>query len=40
MCRYDGQTAVFGSEVQSALLAARLFLVGSGAIGCEMLKNW
>jgi len=39
-CRYDGQIAVFGSEFQEKLAAVRYFLVGAGAIGCEMLKNW
>jgi ubiquitin-activating enzyme E1 len=38
--RYDGQTAVFGRRFQRRLGALRYFLVGSGAIGCEMLKNW
>lgn len=38
--RYDGQIAVFGNEFNEKLLNARYFLVGSGAIGCEMLKNW
>jgi ubiquitin-activating enzyme E1 len=38
--RYDGQIAVFGHAFNEKLLNARYFLVGSGAIGCEMLKNW
>lgn len=38
--RYDGQVAVFGKEFQSKIANHRQFLVGSGAIGCEMLKNW
>lgn len=38
--RYDGQIAVFGSEFQKEIEALRYFLVGAGAIGCEMLKNW
>jgi len=38
--RYDSQVAVFGKEVQEQLLGQNLFLVGAGAIGCEMLKNW
>lgn len=38
--RYDSQVAVFGKEMQTRLLQQRQFLVGSGAIGCEMLKNW
>jgi len=38
--RYDGQVAVLGATVQKKLAALNYFLVGAGAIGCEMLKNW
>lgn len=38
--RYDGQIAVFGTEFQEKLGNINQFLVGAGAIGCEMLKNW
>lgn len=38
--RYDGQVAVFGRTLQQKILDLNYFLVGSGAIGCEMLKNW
>jgi ubiquitin-activating enzyme E1 len=38
--RYDGQIAVFGHQFQTKLQNCRQFLVGAGAIGCEMLKNW
>lgn len=38
--RYDGQIAVFGRDFQSKLADVNEFLVGAGAIGCEMLKNW
>ncbi|KAJ2745138.1 E1 ubiquitin-activating protein [Coemansia sp. BCRC 34301] len=38
--RYDGQIAVFGRKFQEQISNYREFLVGSGAIGCEMLKNW
>ena len=38
--RYDGQIAVFGKAFQQKIQETRQFLVGSGAIGCEMLKNW
>lgn len=38
--RYDGQVAVFGKTFQDKIANNRQFLVGSGAIGCEMLKNW
>ncbi|XP_033825185.1 ubiquitin-like modifier-activating enzyme 1 [Periophthalmus magnuspinnatus] len=39
-CRYDGQIAVFGSKMQDTLAKQRYFLVGAGAIGCELLKNF
>lgn len=38
--RYDGQIAVFGREFQEKISNVREFLVGAGAIGCEMLKNY
>ena len=38
--RYDNQIAIFGQEFQNRLANSRHFLVGAGAIGCEMLKNW
>lgn len=38
--RYDGQIAVFGKSFHEKIINTREFLVGSGAIGCEMLKNW
>nr|XP_046220694.1 ubiquitin-like modifier-activating enzyme 1 isoform X1 [Oncorhynchus gorbuscha] len=38
--RYDGQIAVFGSQLQEELAKQRYFLVGAGAIGCELLKNF
>jgi len=38
--RHDGQIAVFGKKFQDKIANHRQFLVGAGAIGCEMLKNW
>lgn len=38
--RYDSQIAVFGKEAQQKLLDLNYFMIGAGAIGCEMLKNW
>ena len=38
--RYDGQIAVFGKSMQAKIESLNYFLVGAGAIGCEMLKNW
>lgn len=39
-CRYDGQIAVFGHLYQRELLSRKYFIVGAGAIGCELLKNF
>lgn len=38
--RYDGQISVFGKDFQDKLANINEFLVGAGAIGCEMLKSW
>lgn len=37
--RYDGQRAVLGDKLQRLLSAQKIFLVGAGAIGCELLKS-
>ncbi|XP_015897430.2 ubiquitin-activating enzyme E1 1 [Ziziphus jujuba] len=37
--RYDAQISVFGSKLQKKLEDSRVFVVGSGALGCEFLKN-
>ncbi|KAK1317591.1 Ubiquitin-activating enzyme E1 2 [Acorus calamus] len=37
--RYDAQISVFGSRLQKKLEEANIFVVGSGALGCEFLKN-
>jgi len=34
-----GLTAVLGQDLSRALTKAKIFVVGSGAIGCELLKN-
>ena len=36
--RYDSQIAVFGKKFQERMSGQRWFVVGSGAIGCELLK--
>ena len=36
--RYDGQRAVLGQPLIEALGALKYFIVGAGAIGCELLK--
>ena len=38
--RYDAQAAVLGWTTQEKLGELKYLLVGAGAIGCEMLKNW
>ncbi len=38
--RYDPLRAVVGGAVAARLAALRLFVVGAGAIGCELLKNF
>ncbi|XP_052203401.1 ubiquitin-activating enzyme E1 1 isoform X2 [Diospyros lotus] len=38
-CRYDAQISVFGLKLQKKLEDAQVFIVGSGALGCEFLKN-
>ena len=38
--RYDSELAVFGRTLVERIHNLRYFLVGSGAIGCEMLKCW
>uniref|UniRef100_A0A8C8RZ69 Ubiquitin-activating enzyme E1 n=1 Tax=Pelusios castaneus TaxID=367368 RepID=A0A8C8RZ69_9SAUR len=38
--RYDGQIVVFGDEFQNRLGQQKYFVVGAGAIGCELLKNF
>lgn len=37
--RYDAQISVFGWKLQKKLEDAKIFVVGSGALGCEFLKN-
>ncbi|KAK1134014.1 E1 ubiquitin-activating protein [Melipona bicolor] len=38
--RYDSQIAVFGRKFQSKIGSLKYFVVGAGAIGCELLKNF
>ncbi|KAL3222981.1 hypothetical protein MRX96_027873 [Rhipicephalus microplus] len=38
--RYAAQACVFGADVQEKLASQKCFLVGAGAIGCELLKNF
>ena len=38
--RYAEQIAIFGNEFQNKIKNLELFIIGSGAIGCEVLKNF
>lgn len=38
--RYYGQRLIFGDEFQKKLSDSKVFVIGSGAIGCEHLKNF
>lgn len=38
--RYDSYRIVFGDEQFEAMTNLKYFMVGAGAIGCELLKNW
>ncbi|KAJ8601684.1 hypothetical protein CTAYLR_007473 [Chrysophaeum taylorii] len=38
--RYDSYRCALGDEVAARLRTLSYFLVGAGAIGCEMLKTW
>jgi len=38
--RYDGQVSIYGRKFQSVLGNFKYFVVGAGAIGCELLKNF
>ncbi|XP_055329553.1 ubiquitin-like modifier-activating enzyme 1 [Paramacrobiotus metropolitanus] len=38
--RYDGQVQIFGRQFAEKLYNSKWFVVGAGAIGCELLKNF
>eukprot|EP00240_Pyramimonas_obovata_P000304 CAMPEP_0118925072 /NCGR_PEP_ID=MMETSP1169-20130426/2996_1 /TAXON_ID=36882 /ORGANISM="Pyramimonas obovata, Strain CCMP722" /LENGTH=1012 /DNA_ID=CAMNT_0006866271 /DNA_START=199 /DNA_END=3237 /DNA_ORIENTATION=- len=38
--RYDSQIAVFGQTLQAKIAKLKVFLVGAGALGCELIKNF
>ena len=38
--RYEEQTSIFGNETQKKLENLNIFMVGAGAVGCELLKNF
>ena len=38
--RYYDQILIFGNETQQKLEKLNLFIVGAGAVGCELLKNF
>lgn len=37
--RYDNQIIIFGRDFHNELINKKTFLVGAGAIGCELMKN-
>lgn len=37
-CRYDDQIKIYGQETQEKLNKVNLFMVGAGALGCELIK--
>jgi ubiquitin-activating enzyme E1 len=39
-CRYDDQIAIFGQEFQDQIADQNILVVGAGAVGCELLKNF
>ena len=38
--RYDDQIAIFSQELQKILNKLNLFIIGAGALGCELLKHF
>lgn len=36
--RYDDQIKIYGNDVQEKLAKTKLFMVGAGALGCELIK--
>lgn len=37
-CRYDDQISIYGRALQEKLESLNLFMVGAGALGCELIK--
>ena len=38
--RYNHQISIFGEETQNNLEKLNIFIIGAGAVGCELLKNF
>ena len=38
--RYEDQISIFGDETQKNLEKLNIFMIGAGAVGCELLKNF
>jgi len=38
--RYDGLVSIFGNDFSNKIMDQNWFVVGAGAIGCELLKNF
>lgn len=38
--RYDAQVIILGQKTHDAVVNSKTFMIGAGAIGCEMMKNF
>lgn len=39
-CRYDDQIVLLGRGMQALIGSSKVFMIGAGALGCELLKNF
>ena len=39
-CRYDDQIAIFGNEIQQKIQNSNMFMIGAGATGLQIQKNF
>jgi ubiquitin-activating enzyme E1 len=39
-CRYDDQIVLLGRRMQALIGSSKVFMIGAGALGCELLKNF
>ncbi len=40
MSKYDGLKLMIGEDLLHKIHRSKLFMIGAGAIGCELLKNY
>ncbi|EAY11536.1 ubiquitin-activating enzyme E1 family protein [Trichomonas vaginalis G3] len=38
--RFDTYRKIFGNSLQDKMMNLKYFMIGAGALGCEILKNW